>query len=151
LAAKLYLSSMLSTNTNLREVLAYWFRYRLVEKGWSQDRLALECDLDRTYVPAVERCHWNVSLSSIEHRRWAWSLGLCSDRPGFDRQSANVRAAPSAGYERWIFQVSLASAFVTAVAIASTAITSRAGALVGQGVWQGPGVFGIGIMLVSVR
>jgi transcriptional regulator with XRE-family HTH domain len=51
---------------NLRDVLAYWIRLRRVERGWSQERLAMECDLDRTYVSAVERSRWNVSLSNIE-------------------------------------------------------------------------------------
>jgi transcriptional regulator with XRE-family HTH domain len=37
-----------------------------VEKGWSKERLALNCDLDRTYVSALERRVWNVSLSNIE-------------------------------------------------------------------------------------
>jgi transcriptional regulator with XRE-family HTH domain len=51
---------------DLRGTLAYWIRLHRVEKGWSQERLALECDLDRTYVSAVERSRWNVSLSNIE-------------------------------------------------------------------------------------
>src|SRR5260370_22725613 len=51
---------------NLRDVLAYWVRLKRVEKGWSQERLALECELDRTYVSAVERSRWNVSLANIE-------------------------------------------------------------------------------------
>jgi transcriptional regulator with XRE-family HTH domain len=51
---------------NLRDVLAYWIRLRRVERGWSQERLAMECELDRTYVSAVERSRWNVSLSNIE-------------------------------------------------------------------------------------
>ena len=51
---------------NLREVFAYWVRLLRVQKGWSQERLALECELDRTYVSAVERSRWNVSLSNIE-------------------------------------------------------------------------------------
>nr|WP_312989496.1 helix-turn-helix transcriptional regulator [Comamonas koreensis] len=51
---------------NLRDVLAYWIRLKRVEKGWSQERLALECELDRTYVSAVERSRWNVSLSNME-------------------------------------------------------------------------------------
>ncbi|MDO5087287.1 MAG: helix-turn-helix transcriptional regulator [Comamonadaceae bacterium] len=51
---------------DLRDVLAYWVRLRRVERGWSQERLALECGLDRTYVSAVERSRWNVSLSNIE-------------------------------------------------------------------------------------
>jgi transcriptional regulator with XRE-family HTH domain len=65
--------------TSLCAVLAYWIRARRVVKGWSQERLALECDLDRTYVSAVERCRWNVSLSNIERLALAldvpaWSL-----------------------------------------------------------------------------
>ncbi|MDR2365305.1 MAG: helix-turn-helix transcriptional regulator [Zoogloeaceae bacterium] len=65
--------------SNLRAILAYWIRLRRVEKGWSQERLALECELDRTYVSAVERLRWNVSLSNIERLARAlevpvWSL-----------------------------------------------------------------------------
>jgi transcriptional regulator with XRE-family HTH domain len=37
-----------------------------VSKGWSQERLALACELDRTYVSAIERSVWNVSLANIE-------------------------------------------------------------------------------------
>lgn len=51
---------------NLREIFGYWVRLLRVQKGWSQERLALECELDRTYVSAVERSRWNVSLSNIE-------------------------------------------------------------------------------------
>jgi len=64
---------------NLREVFAYWVRLLRVQKGWSQERLAMECELDRTYVSAVERSRWNVSLSNIERLAQAldvapWSL-----------------------------------------------------------------------------
>lgn len=55
-----------SEGASLRDVLAYWVRLRRVEKGWSQERLALESELDRTYVSAVERSCWNVSLQNIE-------------------------------------------------------------------------------------
>jgi transcriptional regulator with XRE-family HTH domain len=51
---------------DLRGVLAFNVRLLRVGKGWSQEALALECDLDRTYVSAVERSRWNVSLSNIE-------------------------------------------------------------------------------------
>lgn len=51
---------------DLRGVLAYNMRALRVAKGWSQERLALECELDRTYVSAVERSRWNVSLANIE-------------------------------------------------------------------------------------
>lgn len=53
-------------STDLRGVLAYRIRSLRVQKEWSQERLALECALDRTYVSAVERSQWNISLSNIE-------------------------------------------------------------------------------------
>lgn len=51
---------------DLRGVLAYRIRSLRVQMGWSQERLAMECELDRTYVSAVERSRWNVSLANIE-------------------------------------------------------------------------------------
>jgi transcriptional regulator with XRE-family HTH domain len=65
-SAKPKLPSSLPDPANLRDVLAYWICLKRVERGWSQERLALECELDRTYVSAVERSRWNVSLSNIE-------------------------------------------------------------------------------------
>lgn len=59
---------------DIRGVLAYQIRHLRVKKGWSQERLALECELDRTYVSAVERCRWNVSLANID--RLANALGV---------------------------------------------------------------------------
>ena len=52
--------------TDLRGVFAFHVRTLRVAKGWSQERLALECGLDRTYVSAIERSVWNVSLANIE-------------------------------------------------------------------------------------
>lgn len=64
---------------DIRAVLAYRIRLSRVGQGWSQERLALECGLDRTYVSAVERCTWNISLGNIEKiaaalRVPAWTL-----------------------------------------------------------------------------
>ncbi|MFV0372358.1 MAG: helix-turn-helix domain-containing protein [Azonexus sp.] len=47
-------------------MLAFNVRARRVERGWSQETLAMQCGLDRTYLSAVERQKWNVSLSNIE-------------------------------------------------------------------------------------
>ena len=42
-------------------------------KGWSQERLASECDLHRTYVGAIERCERNITLETLQ--RLAEGLG----------------------------------------------------------------------------
>ena len=36
------------------------------EQVWSQEDLALECDLDRTYVGGIERGERNVALRNIK-------------------------------------------------------------------------------------
>lgn len=59
---------------NLRAVLSYNIKILRIEKGWSQEQLAHECELDRTYISAVERERWNVSLSNIE--KIASALGV---------------------------------------------------------------------------
>ena len=74
MSAKLTPPISLPDANNLRQILAYWLRLHRVRKGWSQERLAFECDLDRTYVSAVERLQWNVSLSNLE--RFAQALGV---------------------------------------------------------------------------
>ena len=35
------------------------------QRGWSQEALAAECGLDRTYVSGIERGKRNVSLQNI--------------------------------------------------------------------------------------
>ena len=37
-----------------------------IEKGWSQEKLALNADLDRTYIPGIENGKRNVSITVIE-------------------------------------------------------------------------------------
>lgn len=74
MSAKLKPPLTLPDGNNLRDVLAYNIRLLRVGKGWSQEELASQCDLDRTYVSAVERARWNVSLSNIE--RIAHALGV---------------------------------------------------------------------------
>ena len=74
MSAKPALPKKLPESDNLREVVAYNIRVARVKKAWSQEDLAFECELDRTYVSAVERARWNVSLSNIE--RFAKALGV---------------------------------------------------------------------------
>lgn len=54
------------TAESLREILAANIRQLRLEMGISQEELAFRCELDRTYISAVERCVWNVSLGNIE-------------------------------------------------------------------------------------
>ncbi len=43
-------------------------------QGWSQEDLAFECGLDRTYVGGIERGERNVALRNI--KRLATALGV---------------------------------------------------------------------------
>ena len=58
----------------LRERLARNVRLLRVMRGWSQEVLALEAGLDRTYVGAVERAERNLTLASME--KLAGALGV---------------------------------------------------------------------------
>ena len=60
--------------SNVRDVLAYWVRLKRVDLGGRRIIKKKKCELDRTYVSAVERSRWNVSLSNIE--RLALALGV---------------------------------------------------------------------------
>ncbi len=75
MSAKPKAPTKLPDRENLREILAYNIQLLRVKKGWSQERLANECELDRTYVSAVERCRWNISLSNIEKLAIALNTG----------------------------------------------------------------------------
>ncbi|MFX1679894.1 helix-turn-helix transcriptional regulator [Mitsuaria sp. CC2] len=57
-----------------REQLALNLIRLRAEKGWSQEALALESGLHRTFVAHVERLRRNASLDNIE--RMARALGV---------------------------------------------------------------------------
>ena len=66
MSAKLHAPMQLPDNDDLRAILSYNIRLFRVNKGWSQEELARQCGLDRTYVSAIERKRWNIALSNIE-------------------------------------------------------------------------------------
>jgi transcriptional regulator with XRE-family HTH domain len=54
-----------TTKSPLRDILARNLRVLRAERGWSQERLAAEAGLNRTYLSAVERSEQNISLDNI--------------------------------------------------------------------------------------
>lgn len=58
----------------LRDVLATNLRRLRASLGWSQEQLAAEAGLHRTFIGAVERCERNISLDNVE--RLAGALGV---------------------------------------------------------------------------
>jgi transcriptional regulator with XRE-family HTH domain len=58
--------SRLPVRPDMRAVLAVNLIAMRGERGWSQDALALEAGLHRTFVAHVERRARNISLESLE-------------------------------------------------------------------------------------
>ncbi len=58
----------------LRDIVARNMRKLRAERGWSQEYLAHECGLNRTYLSAVERSEQNISIDNLY--RVAQSLGV---------------------------------------------------------------------------
>jgi transcriptional regulator with XRE-family HTH domain len=58
--------SQLQERPDVRAVLAVNIIAMRGEKGWTQDALALEAGLHRTFVAHVERRARNISLESLE-------------------------------------------------------------------------------------
>ena len=54
--------------------LGQYLRSVREKKGWSQEELAFECGLHRTYIGAVERGEYNVTLLTL--RRISDTLGI---------------------------------------------------------------------------
>lgn len=51
---------------NTRELIGWNLRRLRVERGLSQERLALEAAIDRSYVGRVERGSENVTVAALE-------------------------------------------------------------------------------------
>lgn len=62
----------------LRDRLATNLRLLRAEFGWSQERLALEANLNRTYLSAVERSEQNISIDNLW--RLAQALQVAPER-----------------------------------------------------------------------
>tara|TARA_B110000858_G_C17437329_1_gene308182 strand:- start:238 stop:441 length:204 start_codon:yes stop_codon:yes gene_type:complete len=51
---------------NIKQKFGVKIKQLRTEKGWSQEKLALNAGLDRTYLPSIEKGVRNVSLEVIE-------------------------------------------------------------------------------------
>lgn len=58
----------------LRDTVARNMRMLRAERAWSQERLAEEAGLNRTYLSAVERSEQNISIDNLY--RVATGLGV---------------------------------------------------------------------------
>jgi len=59
---------------NIKQVFGHRVRKIRADKGFSQEALAQEADLDRTYIGGVERGERNISLINIH--KIATALGV---------------------------------------------------------------------------
>jgi transcriptional regulator with XRE-family HTH domain len=51
---------------NIQEKYGIKVKKFRINKGWSQEKLALNAGLDRTYIPSIEKGERNVSIVVIE-------------------------------------------------------------------------------------
>lgn len=68
------MTASLSQRVSVREILADNLRRLRKERRWSQEDLALEAELHRTFVAHVERQVRNISVDNIE--KLALALGV---------------------------------------------------------------------------
>jgi len=59
-----------------RKLLARNLRVLRLVRGWSQERLAEEAGLDRSYVSDIERATRNVSVEILERLACAFGVSL---------------------------------------------------------------------------
>ena len=50
---------------DLNAMAACSIRQLREDQGWSQEELAYQCGLHRTYVGAIERCERNITLTTL--------------------------------------------------------------------------------------
>lgn len=54
------------SSMNIKQKFGVKIKQLRTKKGWSQEKLALNAGLDRTYLPSIEKGERNVSLEVIE-------------------------------------------------------------------------------------
>ena len=59
---------------NIKQKFGDKIKFFRLKKGWSQEKLALEAGIDRTYLPSIEKGERNVSITVVE--KLAIALGV---------------------------------------------------------------------------
>ena len=59
---------------DIKQKFGFRVKQLRLKKGWSQEKLALNAGLDRTYIPSIEKGERNVSLEVIEKLALALNL-----------------------------------------------------------------------------
>ena len=59
---------------NIKQKFGEKIKFFRLEKGWSQEKIALEAGIDRTYLPGIEKGERNVSITVVE--KLAIALGV---------------------------------------------------------------------------
>ena len=59
---------------NVKQKIGEKARFFKTKKQWSQEKLALEAGIDRTYLPSIEKGEKNVSITVVE--KLAIALGI---------------------------------------------------------------------------
>src|SRR5699024_11848254 len=56
---------MMTTNTKILQNIGRNIRKYREQKGWSQEELAFECGLHRTYIGSIERGERNITVLNL--------------------------------------------------------------------------------------
>jgi transcriptional regulator with XRE-family HTH domain len=87
-------------STHTRRILSRNLRELRLRHGWSQEQLAAQCDLHRTYIGAVERGERNLGIDNLERlaRALHTSPAAMLEETAWTAADHQVRESPGARY-----------------------------------------------------
>jgi transcriptional regulator with XRE-family HTH domain len=61
---------------NIKQTFGEKVKILRIKRGWSQEKLALNAELDRTYIPGIEKGKRNVSITVIQKLAEAFNIEI---------------------------------------------------------------------------
>ena len=61
---------------NIKQTFGEKIKFLRTQRGWSQEKLALNAELDRTYIPGIEKGERNVSITVIQKLADAFDIEI---------------------------------------------------------------------------